>query len=348
MSQPAISAHYDAVPEQSHDQRNARRTINVDNFQNSMKARLIEDYGPDSCNHILDLACGKAADYWKFQSTYPSHKVYAGLDLSSNSITAAHERLRSRRNQAQVYLGVADMTLMDSWHHIPPPLMGTFDLVNVQFALHYACDNNQNLHQLLSNMGQSLRPGGVALGITLSSVELVRRWQSHPMIGNSLYYVEWDGSKGRPTEWHTNNTGHSYMFHLDNRVHLQEYLVPFDTLSQIAVRYGLQLKATHEPTTVARSCFMQLFGLACVDQASSYDWWKHTLQTHDPRHWLYDQLQNIRTGVQLSGVPAKDGNELVAEIQAHNCYRLVSLFASLSTEELEVVTLYKTFVFCKQ
>jgi len=342
-----IANHYNQVAEQTRDERNDRRTIRVDNFQNAMKARLIEDYGPEKPDiKILDVASGKSSDYWKFQSTYPHHSLYAGLDISPNSIAAARDRLQTKRSNAEILLGVADMTRVETWHHIPYRYLGQFDIVNLQFAIHYACDQEQNVRNLLINVSKSLAPGGILLGTTVNIHEVVTRLQQGPMFGNSLYYVEWDGARlGRPNyEHHAQNFGYPYMFHLDGRVHLQEFLVPFDRLCHIAKEYQLHMHATHDVSATSRACLMEMISSIPSDLTQDYEGWKQLLKTTDPRRWLYEQWQHPR--------PRRSTGQLtiqsLQQLTAHPLYKLVQTFSLLNQEEFEIVSLYKTFVFHKQ
>ena len=127
-----------------------------------------------SCNSILDLCCGRGGDLPKYAHSDARRVVIA--DVSQISVEEAISRYNEMKPRPQYEMLAihADCTV--------PGLItdsslgkGTFDIVACQFALHYACSSPQCLEGLLSNVSDALHPGGVFIGTTLDSNEIVRR-----------------------------------------------------------------------------------------------------------------------------------------------------------------------------
>lgn len=127
-----------------------------------------------------------------------------------------------------------------------------FDLASIQFALHYAFENEEMLRCLLKNVSTHLRTGGHFLGTLPNANWIVyfyliirkdlicsKKLRSQPgnlSFGNDVYNVTFEQAETFPT------FGHKYTFRLVDAIDdMPEYLVHFPTLVRIAKEYDLEL-----------------------------------------------------------------------------------------------------------
>ena len=160
--------------------------------------------------HLLDLACGKAGDLFKWNKNNIGRVV--GIDINSNNIydpkdgacirytefkkkmTAFHidtplqhvdflygdisENIRSgdaMKSQPSVELHQELWSVYNE---------RKFDLVSIQFALHYLFESKTKLDGFLTNVGENLRPGGLFIG-TCFDGNSVYRFLKDKNIGES-------------------------------------------------------------------------------------------------------------------------------------------------------------------
>mmetsp|Transcript_16654 Transcript_16654/g.32280 ORF Transcript_16654/g.32280 Transcript_16654/m.32280 type:complete len:903 (+) Transcript_16654:440-3148(+) len=164
---------------------------------------------PGSGIHVLDLACGKGADMRKIMSAAKSLKVridqYVGVDIARNSLEDAVSRLDSmpakQRPNFRIQYVEADLgqhflssepdsendfklleqwdSQTQTWTKQPPsrtiPLSSRFDLVTMQFSMHYMFQNYERAHHFFSTLSQHMRPGSVFIATTVYADEMVSK-----------------------------------------------------------------------------------------------------------------------------------------------------------------------------
>lgn len=144
-----VRAFYDASAKNdsksSLDFRSQSRIYFMRNLNNWIKSVILAEYldivhnsrrGKSIC--VLDFCCGKGGDQLKFQKADVDHVTF--VDISAASIETCKERywsLRSRQRNARVFS--ADFRVHDCTTELV--LERTYDLVNCQFALHYAFES---------------------------------------------------------------------------------------------------------------------------------------------------------------------------------------------------------------
>jgi mRNA (guanine-N7-)-methyltransferase len=203
---------------------------------------------------ILDICCGKGGDLNKFlylddeneKRSVPQPHYYYGVDVSSRSIEEAQKRWRSLREKMiskdsssknfnfHPFFLVADAHLS----LLPSPAQ-KYDLVSIQFALHYAFESEQRLDGLLSNITRYLVRGGFVV-MTFLNENMGKKFAQKG--GSSVCSI-------KPVEyrnWDIQTTGNvynrPYTFYLEDCIqNCIEYFVDSDTLIKKCEQVGLQL-----------------------------------------------------------------------------------------------------------
>ena len=114
---------------------------------------------------VLDLGCGKGGDLQKWQKARV--KFYCGLDIAETSIYQARERAASLRSAAGF---TAMFDTLDCYSHPlsrvldKDMLSKPFDVVSMQFCMHYAFESVSKARMMLENVARYLRVGGRFVG----------------------------------------------------------------------------------------------------------------------------------------------------------------------------------------
>lgn len=251
-----VRSHYNARPNQGREQRNQSPIVNLRNFNNWIKSTLIRNFTPDGRDQrirVLDLGCGKGGDLMKWDKANISS--YTGVDIAEVSVQQARGRYQKMRNPRFH----ADFFAFDCFGEpltqLLPPDRRMFDIVTMQFCLHYAFETESKARQMLSNVACSLPRGGKFLGTIPSSDSIIQHIEGLPAgkkeWGNDIYRVEFekDPPPG-PDVVFRPPFGHKYTFYLKDAVDIvPEYVVPFNAFRALAEEYNLELlyhKGFHE------------------------------------------------------------------------------------------------------
>jgi len=203
---------------------------------------------------VLDLGCGKGGDLNKWGKAEIA--AYVGVDIAEVSIEQARARLSERRR-----LFDADFYDLDCFKYplsekVPPHLLSPFDVVSMQFCMHYAFETEDQVRMMLTNVTKYLRPGGVFLGTTPNAKQLLRRLKklpdpdpAHPeggmSFGNGVYNIRFTSRHGPGKGAHP--YGHQYWFWLKDAVdNVPEWIVRWDTFVTLAGEFELELQYKEE------------------------------------------------------------------------------------------------------
>jgi mRNA (guanine-N7-)-methyltransferase len=114
---------------------------------------------------ILDLGCGKGGDLQKWQKART--RLYFGLDIAETSIDQARERASSLRAGSGF---TAIFNVLDCFSNPisqafdKEQLEKPFDVVSMQFCMHYAFESVSKVRMMLENVVRYLRVGGRFIG----------------------------------------------------------------------------------------------------------------------------------------------------------------------------------------
>lgn len=126
----------------------------VRNTHNFIKSVLIKRFVSRK-KKILDLGCGHGGDLLKIKFCEPS--LYVGIDSSFNSITAAKSRANSIHLKCRHQFLCCDFT--KKWNTTE-----CYDVINCQFAIHFAFKSSDTATYTLSKISDSLCENGLFIG----------------------------------------------------------------------------------------------------------------------------------------------------------------------------------------
>lgn len=252
--------HYNSRPDVGVVQRAESPIIGLKNFNNWVKSVLITRFahpvlakspggsgkGSNSAQggqngKVLDMGCGKGGDITKW--TKARVKEYIGVDIAANSIDQARSRHAGRSSRFDAKFAALDCyTEPLSKAFTPAMLSQPFDVVSMQFCMHYAFETLQKVRCMLDNVSKYLRKGGVFIGTIPNADFLLEQLDALPpdaedlSFGNSVYKVAFEKRSERPI------FGHKYWFFLKDAVdNVPEYVVYWDNFVQMAAEYKLHL-----------------------------------------------------------------------------------------------------------
>ncbi|KIY51113.1 guanine-N(7)-methyltransferase [Fistulina hepatica ATCC 64428] len=257
-----VVQHYNSRPEVGIAQRGESPIIGLKSFNNWIKSVIISKFAHPAFNRkpevpksqgvgkVLDMGCGKGGDMTKWGKA--RIKLYVGADIASVSVEQARQRWQTMRgHRFDAKFAAVDCytqslaTVFPSEVLVPP-----FDVVSMQFCMHYAFETETKARCMLQNVTQWLRPGGVFIGTIPNADLLLDRLDELPpgsddyTFGNSVYRIRFESRDYRPIY------GHKYWFYLKDAVDdVPEYVVDWDEFCELAEEYGLRLtykKTFHE------------------------------------------------------------------------------------------------------
>jgi mRNA (guanine-N7-)-methyltransferase len=176
---------------------------------------------------------------------------YMSLDIAALSVDQARGRWDSLPRASRFD---ATFTALDCYSEplihgiLPARLAEPFDVVSMQFCMHYAFESEAKAHCMLRNVTQWLRPGGIFLGTIPNAEQLLTRLDQMPAdapglsFGNSVYSIKFESREPRPLY------GHRYSFFLQDAVEdVPEYLVHWEHFAQCVHTPSLNV-STHTLT----------------------------------------------------------------------------------------------------
>jgi len=190
---------------------------------------------------VLDLGCGKGGDLNKWSKA--RIKEYVALDVAAVSVDQARARWDTlpRASRFDATFAVLDCYSEPITRGVPSARLAMpFDVVSMQFCMHYAFESDAKVHCMLENVTRWLRPGGIFVGTIPNAEQLLNRLDQIPVdardlsFGNSVYSIKFESRQPRPLY------GHRYSFFLQDAVDdVPEYIVHWDSFVQLAAKYDL-------------------------------------------------------------------------------------------------------------
>ena len=179
---------YQGKLNQSRQERNESPLIKIRKFNNYIKSVTISD-ALDSTQggrevggaRVLDLCGGSGGDLAKFSHANISHLTL--VDISQTSVEEANRRYKEGeyRYYMESHVGNAfDFAWMKQILHDgqEESKQHSFDLINCQFALHYAFDNVSTITQVFQIFDWALKPGGKVVATFINASEVMARLES--------------------------------------------------------------------------------------------------------------------------------------------------------------------------
>ncbi len=239
------------------------------NFHNyHIKSSLFKQVNPSlmvgtkaPLGKLLDLCCGKGVDVMKMKTAYYAEIV--GMDIDYDNIKFAQQFYDMRiprpkpkaffirgnagelifPNQDAAFTPAGKLQLKD---FIPAKYY--FDVVNVQFALHYFFENEIKLRTLIQNINDNLKIGGYFIGTCFDGQRVHQMLKGVNVVegktysGDTLWKIQKKYSTTRIAfDRSKPNFGKQIdvLVHSIGNVH-SEYLVNFEYLDAIMEEYGFE------------------------------------------------------------------------------------------------------------
>ncbi|KAF9972222.1 mRNA cap guanine-N7 methyltransferase [Actinomortierella ambigua] len=231
-----VANHYNARPDVGVEKRKESAIYHLKSFNNWLKSVLISRYARHGFN-VLDIGVGKGGDLLKWSKARIGN--FVGCDIASVSVEQARARYQSMRKPPFS----AEFHALDCYSEPLSTVVSAdqvFDMVSMQFCLHYSFETEKKARMMLHNVSSQLRPGGVFIGTIPDAYWIVKKLKSGPSdilkIGNSIYSIRFER---RDT---FEKFGAKYWFHLEDAIDdCPEYLVHMPTFQTLAEEYGLEL-----------------------------------------------------------------------------------------------------------
>ncbi|KAF5358252.1 hypothetical protein D9756_001837 [Leucocoprinus leucothites] len=245
--------HYNSRPDVGVVQRQESPIIGLKNFNNWVKSVLITRFAhpvlstsPYSQGRakgkVLDMGCGKGGDITKWSKA--RIRELLAVDIAGVSVDQARDRWLSQKGtKFEATFATLDCYSEPLSRAFPPAkLVQPFDVVSMQFCMHYAFETVQKARCMLDNVTKYLRPGGVFIGTIPNSDFLLEQLNNIPpdrqdlSFGNDVYTIQFEDREKQPV------FGHKYTFFLQDAVeNVPEYVVRWESFRRMAADYKLEL-----------------------------------------------------------------------------------------------------------
>jgi len=228
-----------------------------------IKSQLIESVSPGKnkskfYGELLDLSCGKGGDLPKWKKS--NLKRIIGIDIDKPGLRYAMNFYKKYpRPKPSVYFvwgdssklifpnydaGLDDMSKLRLKEYIPNKY--NFDIVSVQFSLHYFYGNRKSTENIIQNIHDNLKKGGHFIGTCFDGKTVFEKLKKNPLLeGKDEDNIIWSIQKdykirtfndkkdffGKKIKVYFKSIGHTHI----------EYLVNFEYFKKMCSKVGLKL-----------------------------------------------------------------------------------------------------------
>ncbi len=191
---------------------------------------------------MLDLACGRGGDIWKWIDS--KIKYVKGIDLSPGEVEEARQRYEEARGKHR------NTSLLTHCEFLDTPNLGLeewkepqqYDVVTCMFALHYFFVSEAALKQFLHNVSINLKDGGYFIGTVPDGKRINECIKSSKMYNSPMLKIEarWEGSPSTFGSAYVCAIGDTVTGGEKGTEGSLEYLVYRNVLQGVAARFGLK------------------------------------------------------------------------------------------------------------
>ncbi|CAG0887438.1 unnamed protein product [Cyprideis torosa] len=341
-----VAEHYNKIEEKGKDHRKQSKIYFMRNFNNWAKSQIIAD----ALNRItkttrsrsvavLDLACGKGGDLYKWRAGEIGTLVCA--DIAATSVDQCKDRFRDMRDRSGRDFCHGEFIVLDATkdrlrNKLKKKEM-QFDLTSCQFAFHYSFESAKQADMMMRNATENLKPGGYFLLTIPDDNDLVSRWKQSEKdsFGNEIYEVKFSqgvyDAQNLPPLF-----GAQYHFKLEGVVDCPEFLVNQTVLEKLAARYKMNL--------IYKKRFREVFDQNKItDEGKRLLTKMQALETYPPEHGDEASSEDFRTEFPHAVSMLAFLEENVDD-QGRRPFRV----GCLSTSHWQAVSLYTAFLFQKE
>ena len=185
---------------------------------------------------VLDCGCGRGGDLFKWAHVGASH--YTGIDISHDSIDEAKKRA------SKIDTVLFNFHAMSFESFIDKEPTCKYDVISLQFVIHYIVDSDKALDRILEQCRNLLSPTGVIIGTMVNDKALV----------SLIHDLELDKKNSKPDNQYMNisvvpdqdkaihETGYMYQFFLHNCVdYCIEYVVPWEKMEESIAKNSMKV-----------------------------------------------------------------------------------------------------------
>ena len=154
---------------------NRTPTICMRKFHNFIKSLLFEKYVSPDNNKVLELAAGRGYDLFKHKNVGVKYTLYANKD--PDAIKEAKDNYQQKLKNKDFQVDFLEVDLANNKSKELKAVANKagipqFDIVSIQFALHYFLKDKKTWESFFKNIDILLKPGGYVLITTLDGVKV--------------------------------------------------------------------------------------------------------------------------------------------------------------------------------
>ena len=211
---------------------------------------------------LLDLACGKAGDLYKWNKSQIDTVV--GIDINHNNIyhhidgackryndytqkynkyTKCHFMVGDSGKDIKKNQAINEQESIYLFQSIKDIMNSKFDIISVQFAIHYFFEKDTILNTFIDNVDNYLKKGGYFIGTCLDGRTIFDSLKDKEYIeGVNEKGTLWKIQKKYDSKTFTNKFNQAinvYLYSINNTI--EEYLVDFDFLTKKLKERNIEL-----------------------------------------------------------------------------------------------------------
>lgn len=265
--QPHVASHYNNIVQKNIYERQLSDTIGLKNYNNWVKSILIKEYAinqyyttlqqqfadsthPQRGVVVLDLCCGKGGDIKKYIKNKLPVELYIGVDHAYQSLCDMVQRFSTGHSM----LYPALIVHADCHRQLISTVLHSnvyYDIVSVQFALHYSFESKACADIFIRNIAERLVPNGrIILTIPDSNILIYKlrmcTEQNTVAVKNNVCTVTFDSSTyDNTTKLFDGSSpyGIRYNFILKDAIDdCPEYIVHMSTLLELFQQYNVHVQ----------------------------------------------------------------------------------------------------------
>lgn len=210
------------------------------------------DISKDNIENPIDGAYARTIQNKRYDPS--KHKfIYVTLD-SSKKITKDYIETISNDDDRTVCRNIWSFGKTESLADVYGFANQGFDVVSCQFSIHYFFENESKLDNLIWNINQHIKPGGVFIGTCLDGFKVKDKLKSisfgEHMMAKVNDRVLWNIKKSYHNEDNVQFGETIEVFMESIGKVSKEYLVNFDTLTEKLLRYNIRLLTQDEASAM--------------------------------------------------------------------------------------------------
>ena len=228
-----------------------KKRLALQNFHNWIKRELINSVSREGAAY-LDLSCGRGGDVNKWQDK--KYSLIIGIDIAGKDLIKARDRAKMSKLDVTFLHGDFTKPIfpnMQAFFEDSKQLAiqyfsvkHQFDIISCQFAIHYFFKDTLILRTFLLNVSENIKKGGHFIGTFFDGHRILKAIEKDRIdIFSSTKLFEI-----KPISSSTINSNGiicpGYEISVYNTMYnntVNEWLVDFDYLVEIAAEYGLKL-----------------------------------------------------------------------------------------------------------